>query len=148
VTVTKHLRPVLLILFVLGYGVGCGGDSIVWEAKASSPDGSRIASVRTLQGSGPGNASLYTIVYLQQNPSSVSPTEVLGFDCEHSQVARPYVLDLANSGGSIHLTMKWVGRSHLEVTYDNHPDLYFQVVKAFGVDISVRDLSNQVTKPE
>lgn len=44
--------------------------------------------------------------------------------------------------------MRWVARSHLEVAYDNHPDLYFQVVKALGVDISVRDLSSQVTKSE
>jgi hypothetical protein len=138
-----------LILFVLECGAGCGGVSIVWEAKAPSPDGSWIASVRTVQGSGPGNAYLETIVYLQQNPSSASPTEVLGFDCENSQVARPFVLDnSANAGGSIHLTMKWVARSHLEVAYDNHPDLHFQVVKALGVEISVRDLSNQVTKSE
>lgn len=33
--------------------------------------------------------------------------------------------------------------SHLDVTYDKHPDLYFQVVKFAGIDISVQDLSSE-----
>jgi hypothetical protein len=31
---------------------------------------------------------------------------------------------------------------HLEVTFSGHPDLYFQVVKYAGIEISVRDLSS------
>ena len=58
-------------------------------------------------------------------------------------MARPYVLDnVANKGGSINLTMKWITPSHLEVTFSGHPDLYFQVVKYAGIEISVRDLSS------
>ncbi|HYW97725.1 MAG TPA: hypothetical protein VE822_01330 [Candidatus Elarobacter sp.] len=39
--------------------------------------------------------------------------------------------------------MKWVTPSHLDVTYDRHPNLYFQVVKYSGINISVRDLSSE-----
>jgi len=44
--------------------------------------------------------------------------------------------------------MKWVTPSHLNVTYDKHPDLYFQVVKFAGIDIPVQDLSSEPTKGE
>ena len=50
-------------------------------------------------------------------------------------------MDNANAGGTIDLTMKWVTPSHLHVTYDKHPDLYFQTVKYDGISISVQDLS-------
>ncbi len=69
-----------------------------------------------------------------------------GFFCE-GPAARPYVLDnKANAGGTIDLTMKWTTPSHLEVTYDGHASLDFQVVKMGGIDISVRDLSKETTK--
>jgi len=56
---------------------------------------------------------------------------------------RPYTSDdKANAGGTIDLAMKWLSPSHLEVTYDKHPDLYFQAVKMDGIQISVRDLSD------
>jgi hypothetical protein len=44
--------------------------------------------------------------------------------------------------------MKWVTPSHLDVTYDRHPDLYFQVVKYGGINISVQDLSSGPTNGE
>jgi hypothetical protein len=31
------------------------------------------------------------------------------------------------------------------VTYEGHPDLYFQVVKYQGIDISVRNFSSETT---
>jgi len=37
--------------------------------------------------------------------------------------------------------MKWVDGTHLEVSYKEHPNLDFQVVRYAGIDISVRDLS-------
>jgi hypothetical protein len=83
-------------------------------------------------------ASIDTVVYLRRTNRSEPPTEVLGLSC-HGPAPRPYVLDKANAGGTIDLTMKWVTPFHLEVTYDNHPDLYFQVVKFGGIDISALD---------
>src|SRR5205814_7685807 len=71
-----------------------------------------------------------------------APDQVLGFSCL-GPAPRPYVLDNANAGGTIDLTMKWVTPAHLDVTYDRHPNLYFQVVKYSGINISVRDLSSE-----
>jgi hypothetical protein len=129
--IRKLISPFILAVYLLGFGCG---DSTIWKAAVRSPDGSWIASARTLEGGGFGTGHLYTIVYLQQADSSGTPfgtpLEVLGFS------------------GPIDLTMKWITRSHLEVTYDTHPDLYFQAVKALGVDISVRDLSSETNSPK
>jgi hypothetical protein len=142
----------LVVLFtVIGiclFGISCSNDVTVWRAEVPSPDDSLIASAQTDQGGGPGTAHLDTLVYLRQNFSSARLVMVLAFDCETSQVARPGVLDnVANAGGSIDLTMKWVTPRHLEVTYDKHPDLYFQAVKALGAEISVRDISDAAASP-
>jgi hypothetical protein len=111
-------------------------------AEVRSPDGLWIASARTIQNGGFGSAHIDTIVYLKQSNVSQPPTEVLGFSCL-GPAPRPYVLDNANAGGTIDLTMKWITPSHLDVTYDRHPNLSFQVVKYGGINISVRDLSSE-----
>jgi hypothetical protein len=41
--------------------------------------------------------------------------------------------------------MKWVTPSHLHVTFDGRPDLYYEVVRYGGINISVQDLSNGST---
>jgi hypothetical protein len=41
--------------------------------------------------------------------------------------------------------MKWATPAHLEVMYDGHADIGFQVVKYAGIDISVRNVSAQTT---
>jgi hypothetical protein len=112
----------------------------LWMADVRSPDGLWIASVRTIQNGGFGSGRIDTAVYLKQSRSSQPPVEVLAFDCS-GPALRPYVLDNANAGGTIDLTMKWLTPSHLHVTYDKHPDLYFQAVKYDGISISVQDLS-------
>jgi len=121
-------------------GVGCSA-STVWKAEVRSPDGVWIASARTIQNGGFGTASIDTTVYLKSTKDSSPPREVLAFSCK-GPVPRPYVLDnTANAGGTIDLTMKWLTPSQLEVTYGRRPNLYFQVAKMAGIDISVRDLS-------
>jgi hypothetical protein len=135
----------LLTIGVCVLGTDCGTPTI-WKAEARSPDGLWIASVQTLQNGGFGTASLDTVVYLKQNNRSEPPVPVLGLSCR-GPAPRPYVLDQANAGGTINLTMKWLTPSHLEVTYDSHPDLYLQVLKFGGIDISARDLSSETTKP-
>ncbi|MGB8542893.1 MAG: hypothetical protein WCD49_14785 [Candidatus Acidiferrales bacterium] len=144
--ISAAIRRIALLLTVGAcvLGVGCG-TAAIWKAEVGSPDGSWIASVETDQTGGFGTASILTSVYLKQNNRSAPPTQILGFSCQ-GPAPRPYVLDPANAGGTINLTLKWVTSSHLEVTYDDHPDLYFQVVKFQGIDISARDLSGETTK--
>jgi hypothetical protein len=131
---------VLGIVLVYVSTSGCKNAQTVWKAEVRSPDGLWIASARTIQNGGFGSAHIDTVVYLKQSLGSQPPVEVLAFDCL-GPVTRPYVMDNANAGGTIDLTMKWVTPSHLHVTYDQHPDLYFQAVKLDGISISVQDLS-------
>jgi hypothetical protein len=49
--------------------------------------------------------------------------------------------DSAYPPGNTAVKMNWLTSSHLEVEYGGHADLYFQVVKCVGIDISVRDRS-------
>lgn len=137
-------KPIsLIIIGVCVSSSGCRDAPTIWTAEARSPDGLWIASARTIQNGGFGSAHIDTIVYLKWTEDSKPPQKVLGFSCD-GPAPRPYVLDnVANAGGTINLTMKWVTPSHLDVTYDKHPDLYFRVVKFAGIDISVHDLSSE-----
>jgi hypothetical protein len=78
--------------------------------------------------------------------NSGKPKEILDFDCP-GPAARAYELDPANAGGTIHLTMKWLSPSHLDVSYDGTATVDFQVVKFAGVDISLRDASKERPAP-
>jgi hypothetical protein len=141
------LKPIsLIIIGVCVSSFGCHDAPTIWTAEARSPDGLWIASARTIQNGGFGSAHIDTIVYLKGTKDANPPREVLGFSCD-GPAPRPYVLNnVANAGGTINLTMKWVTPSHLNVTYDKHLDLYFQVVKFAGIDISVQDLSSKPAK--
>jgi len=124
---------------VLGSSCRDNAHPTIWKTEVRSPDGLFLAIACTDQNGGFGSASIDTMVFLQQ--PSQSPVMVLAFDCE-GPAPRPYVLDnKANAGGTISLNMKWVGPSHLEVTYNGHATLSFQAVKYAGVIISVRNLS-------
>jgi hypothetical protein len=133
----------LIVIGVCVLGSSCQrvGVVTIWTAEARSPDGLWLASARTEQHGGPGSAGILTSVYLKRTNVSQPPMEVLGFSCS-GPAPRPYRMDNANAGGTINLTMKWVTSSHLDVTYDGHPDLYFQVAKIAGIEISARDLSS------
>lgn len=114
------------------FGLGCQDVRTIWSAEARSPDGHWLAIARTIQHFGPGTAGVQTSVYLKRTNDSNRAMEILGF--LHSEL---------DTSHTIHLEMKWLTSFHLDVTYSGEPDLYFQVVKLGGVDISVRDVSSR-----
>ena len=142
------MRGGLLLSIIVAVVVlvsGCRDVPTIWKAEAQSPDGSWLASAHTEQNGGFGSASIITGVSLKRADGTVNsgqPFEVLDFWC-YGSAPRAYVLDPANAGGTINLTMKWLTPSHLEVTYDGRADLNLQVVKFAGVDISLRNLSKE-----
>jgi hypothetical protein len=84
------------------------------------------ASAFTIEHGGFGTAGVETIIELKRADNSCSPGRVLAF---------------ANGGPDMKLRMQWDSPTHLSVTYDDDPEmLYYQVVKACGIDISVHDL--------
>ncbi len=110
------------------------GSETIWSAEARSPDGSRLASARTVANSGFGTGYIWTAVYLNWTKGSRSPIEIL----ELSE-------DFEKPVDEISVDMKWLTATHLELTYKGHRTLNFQAVKCAGVDISVRDLSGETT---
>ncbi len=141
-----HKAFSLAIVAVCTLGFGCGRDAI-WKETLQSPDGQWLASAETIQNGGFGSASIETSIYLKKDNVLNPLKEVLAFQCE-GPAPRPYVVDnVANKGGTINLTMKWLTPSHLEVTYNGRASINFQVVKYEGIDISVRELSNDAANP-
>jgi hypothetical protein len=127
----------LIIIGVCVLTSGCRDSKIIWSAESPSPDGHWLASASTEQFGGPGNAGLYTDVYLKRTNVREAPIEVLGFS----------IGELSSQSGTLNLAMKWETPSHLDVAYNGHAaTLYFQVVKCSGIDISVRDLSSEAIK--
>jgi hypothetical protein len=142
---TRHGLRLLIVVAVGVLGSGCRDVPTIWKAEIPSPDGAWLASARTEQNGGFGSASIVTGVNLKRTDGTVNsgqPFKVLDFDC-YGSAPRAYVLDPANAGGTINLTMKWLTPSHLEVTYDGRANIILQVVKFAGVDISLRDLSKE-----
>jgi hypothetical protein len=123
---TATLRAVLLALMILGswgFGAGCGPSNTIWREELRSPDGLWVASAETVQDGGFGSASIQTQVFLETANGLKSKEEVLEFSCE-GPAARPYILDnVANKGGTIDLEMKWLGSSHLEITYNGRASI-------------------------
>lgn len=121
----------LLFTIIVALGVlGCGGENTIWSTQLKSPDGRWLASAETVETGGFGTASLVTNVYLKWTNGSQSPENILVL-----------VHDPNSASGTINLSMKWVTPSHLDVSYDGHARVDFQVVKDGDVDISLHDLS-------
>jgi hypothetical protein len=131
----------VIIIGVCALLSGCENAPTIWKAEARSPDGLWLASVRTIQHGGFGSAGIINSVYLERANSSQHPMEILEIFSDRMGAAHPYVLDNANAGGTIDLTMKWIAPSHLEVTYAGPAEVSVQVAKYDGIDISVRDVS-------
>jgi hypothetical protein len=131
----------LIVIGVCFLGSGCRNGQMTWSTEVRSPDGNWLASARTVENGGFGTGATQTIVDLKRIKDSKPPETVLAFLHDASSASQP--------GATIHLTMKWDAPSHLDVTYDGHASLDFQVVKYGGIDISVRDLSSvEVLSPD
>ncbi|HXZ79440.1 MAG TPA: hypothetical protein VEG30_05875 [Terriglobales bacterium] len=122
-------RKVMLMLAISVCAAlsACSSVVTIWSAEAGSPDGRWVATARTDQYSGPGNAALLTTVHLRRTNGPKDPIEVLLF---------------MQDAKSIDLKMTWSTPSHLEVTYKQPAVIDFQAIKCGGVDISVRDVSS------
>lgn len=115
---------------------GCGGEDTIGETSVPSPDGRWVASAETLETSGFGTGAINTDAYLKWAKGSDSPEHILGF-----------VHGPNSTSKTINLSMKWVSRTHLDVTYDGSATIDFQVVKYGDVDISLEVLSKVPNGP-
>jgi hypothetical protein len=125
----------ILVLCLMGtclLFVGCGPGT-TWTAEARSPDGLWLATARSEQWSGPGNAYDGTTVYLKWTTGS--PVEILGFSHQYA---------------TMNLKMEWVAPRHLNVVYgekgpDDKVEISFQAIRCADVEISVQHLDTAAT---
>ena len=117
------LYPSALALIVLG---SCKNPVVIASSDVGSPDGYWIATARTDQYGGPGNAGLYEAVTLHRTAGLKDPIQVL-------------TLDVGEKSPPIAIKMVWLTKSHLEIQYNKPATIELQVIRAAGVDISLRD---------
>ena len=115
----------------MSFGCRDGGVETIWTGEAKSPDGQWLAKAQTDQRSGLGTDGATTTVYLKPSNSARAPILVLTFS--QNQNVQTSLIDLK---------MNWADQTHLEVSYNGHPNLDFQAIKCAGINIAVRDLSN------
>ena len=141
-TACRHPEKLLILLFLLA--TGCRRDvPTIWRSELKSPDSAWMALAHTEQDGGFGSAWIGTRVDLKSMSGTVNrgdPFNVLDLDCP-GLAAHAYVLDDANTGGTIDLHMRWRDSSHLDVTCDGKARVILQVAKFADVSISLRDLS-------
>jgi len=112
---------------------GCGSATqTVWSVEAKSSDGQWMATAKTDQTSGPGNAFVYTDVALKHVTHSDPPVTLLGFSSET-------VLD-----SNARPTLEWITPRHLQISFLRTPVLDTQVVRYAGIEITVRESEARV----
>ena len=116
-----------LVVAIPWISSGCARSQVIWSAEARSPDGTRVATARTVAQSGFGTDFIGTTVYLNWTKGTQSPREILILS---NGTVEP---------GATNVEMKWLTPTHLELTYVGSRDLDFQAAKYAGVDISVRE---------
>lgn len=70
----------LLVVAIFASLAGCHASGTIWAADVKSPNGLWLASARTVEYGGPGNAGLFTYVYLKPTSGSQSMVQILEFD--------------------------------------------------------------------
>jgi hypothetical protein len=126
------LIATVALTLALSWIAGCSDSKQIWSAESRSPDGLWIASAYTNQYGGLGNAGAETVVNLKSANKSQKTIQILG---------------AANSGSDVNLKMNWLGPNHLEFVYTGDAEIYFQVAKCYGIDITARNLSEGPVTP-
>jgi hypothetical protein len=124
----RHLvfGPVILLPLTASVPASCDDTATDWTIQVPSPDGAWVATTKSQYGAGPGTAWAATTVYLNQ--AHQRPSEILGFKERF-----------------VHLEMRWLTPSHLEVTYQQRASddtlmPAYQVVRYADLDISFRSV--------
>ncbi len=126
---SQHSKQIALIIVGAStFAFRCGTNPITtWSTEARSSDTTWVATARSLQWSGPGNA---------YNGTSV--------DVKHGGLPSTEVLFFSHERPRVRLTMQWDTPTHLQVAYGPLPgdsvSLDYQVVKTSGITISVQRL--------
>ena len=126
-------KAISVIIVAIGvFLAGCRDNpTTTWTSEARSPDGLWLATARSQQWSGPGNAYDATTVYLKWVRGSQPAVEILGFSHQYA---------------TMNLKMEWLTPTHLNVMYGesgkpgDHVSVDFQAIKCAGIEISAQHL--------
>lgn len=133
---STHNRFFIAAVFACVLAMGCRDVATIWSAESRSPGGQWIAKAQTEAHGGLGTAGVQTSVSLRQNGDANHPTDILLLSYA-----------TANPVGITNVDMKWVTQSHLEIGYRGRATVDVQVVRFGGVEVSLRDISSEMTAP-
>jgi hypothetical protein len=139
----RHACSLVLWAATLMLIVGCGkSDPTVWTEDVPSPDGRWIATAAAYQTGGFGSANIWAVVNLRRR-GETARTTILAL-IPSGPIKRPYVLDnIANRGGSVDLTLRWIDPTHLQITFRNYPGVMRAETRVGDISISTENLSGQ-----
>jgi hypothetical protein len=123
----------LLVLTATIFEAACNQSKNIWSAQAKSPDGKVVANGQAVV----RNRGLSIISIVETN------VYVQWAGDERSQMLVLNLADGSDAPPDTTVDMRWLGPRHLELTYRGPRAVGFQAVKWAGVDISVRDLTEQ-----
>jgi hypothetical protein len=129
----RPVRPLILITIGACLVLVSCGPQTTWSAESRSPDGLWLATARSQQWSGPGNAYDGTTVYLKW--TTRPPVEILEFSHQYA---------------TMNLKMEWAAPRHLNVIYGekgpgDKVEIGFQAIRCADVEISVQHLNAAMT---
>jgi hypothetical protein len=119
----RTCRSALQITLLCAAAVSCKNVATIWSTESPSPDGLWVATARTDQYSGPGNAAIASSVWLRRTKGRQDEINV--FEAEQDTK-------------SIGLTLNWMSPTHLQITYKEPVNIDFQAIKCGLIDISVQ----------
>lgn len=119
-------HAVVVIALIALYSCAAGHETI-WSQDLLSPDGSWIASASTIENAGAGTDGIGTFVTLRPVRGSGKEVDVAEF--AHDSGSEKKLIDLS---------MHWLSKNRLDMTYDNNPEVEYYLCKYQDVTISIR----------
>ena len=118
------------LVLVSGSVLGCRDvPTTTWSAETRSPDDKWLALARSERGGAYGGDYDITSITLKQIGGSQTPVEVLRFSQNYP---------------TMYIKMDWVTPTHLNVTYGSHAQLGHRVSTLAGIEITVKDISDEM----
>lgn len=119
---TSQLVKIFTIFVSFLILLSCSDTKVIDRYTYSSPDRNFLVNVQTEQSTGPGNASVITIVGLQQAHIKQRSTDILVLENQKAPSNRVYVI--------------WEGNHTLKLTYSD-ARVSFAAIKCLGFDILI-----------
>jgi hypothetical protein len=114
-TAVRRIASAGLLVLMLASSDCGSGSSVVWSGLANAPSGGWVASVETIQNSGPGAASVIMTVSMHHDNDRSDPVSVLVLE-------NPSAANIE----ALRVDLSWPDAKHLDIVYPSGEKLDFR----------------------